>query len=129
VNLFYIIFFTGVHPPQCQIDYVFPPGTAWFYNTCFQVHPNCSDPTTPDGDNQFLTFTFAGNWTVGFRQTATIQSAGEHAEFCYNLYGDGVFDVRVLIIILSFSGFFKIYFILFFFFRKQDRFCLYFFDY
>ncbi|KAK7107190.1 hypothetical protein V1264_015148 [Littorina saxatilis] len=82
------------HPPDCFPSYV-PPDGVWENGKCFRVYPNCSDPTTPDGDKRFLTYTFTGSWTNGFRQTVQVNSTYDYAEFCYFLLTDGNFKIQL----------------------------------
>ena len=81
------------HPPDCFPSYV-PPSGVWDFGSCFQVFPNCSDPSTPEGDKAFLAYSFTGSWSAGFRQTVLLNGSNTFAEFCYFLRADGNFQVR-----------------------------------
>ena len=83
---------TGDHPPDCFPSYV-PPSGVWDYDTCFRVYPNCSDPTTAEGNKTFLFYTFTGSWLKAFRQTVLLNASNDFAEFCYFLRTDGNFKV------------------------------------
>ena len=67
----------------------------WDYDTCFRVYPNCSDPTTAEGNKTFLFYTFTGSWLKAFRQTVLLNASNDFAEFCYFLRTDGNFKVCV----------------------------------
>ena len=85
---------TGDHPPDCFPSYV-PPSGVWDYDTCFRVYPNCSDPSTSEGNKTFLFYTFTGSWLKAFRQTVLLNASNDFAEFCYFLRTDGNFKVCV----------------------------------
>ncbi|XP_076445185.1 uncharacterized protein LOC143283056 isoform X2 [Babylonia areolata] len=82
------------YPPQCQPDVVLPVG-FWQQGNCFRIYPNCSDPTTPPGDTQYLTYTFNGNWTGAITQRVHPSSTQSYGEFCYQRTTSGTYIMNM----------------------------------